>query len=294
MELPGKPLRSEVRRPGSNLPCVLPLRRGFGAVIEGVDLCSKLSESDRASLLSALHRHKVLIFQTQVLNSEQHAAFARQFGQLYLHPSTERHETILELQKIRPPSAAKLAKIRDEESAGNTIAAGFHADTSWRISPAWAGVLRAIDVPETGGDTVWVDAQGAFEQLPETMRAGLRGMQVTHDFRASLLAAGIDYPVVAHPLVCRDPSTSKEGVWVNFTAKPRILGLAPDDSRALLRVILHQYQDPRLQLRVHWKPGTFVFWDNRTTVHTATHDYGDYPRLLERALLIDDSRIAGV
>ncbi len=38
-------------------------------------------------------------------------------------------------------------------------------------------------------------------------------------------------------------------------------------------------------MRFHWTKGSLAVWDNRSTLHTAIRDYGDFPRLMERVVV---------
>jgi len=165
---------------------------------------------------------------------------------------------------------------------------GYHTDTSWRLVPTWGAVLRAVNLPPVGGDTVWVDANLAYEGLPPEVKERLEGLHVTHDFREALLAGGNDYPVVAHPVVRTHRETGQKILWVNLTQKPQILGVELAESRELLDEVLRQYKRPEFQVRFSWKPNSVAFWDNRAAVHYAVRNYGDFPRLLERILIADE------
>jgi taurine dioxygenase len=103
-----------------------------------------------------------------------------------------------------------------------------------------------------------------------------------------LIAAGHDYPIVAHPVVRTHRETGQKILWVNFTQKPQILGVELSESRELLTLILDQYRKPEHQVRFAWRPGSVAFWDNRAAVHIAIRDYGDFPREMERILIAED------
>jgi len=265
---------------------IRPLQPTIGAEIEGVDLRQPLSTAQRDAIKDAILKYKVVFFRDQPLTNEQHAAFARQFGPLYTHPSTSRDPKIAQIHKIAAEDAAKYEKQRlhADVKAGD----GYHTDTSWRLVPTWGAVLRAVNLPPVGGDTVWVDANLAYEGLSDELKERLEGLHATHDFRAALTAGGNDYPIVAHPIVRTHRETGQKILWANLTQKPQILGLELAESRALLDEILRQYKRPEFQVRFSWKPDSVAFWDNRAAVHYAVRNYGDFPRLLERILIADE------
>jgi alpha-ketoglutarate-dependent taurine dioxygenase len=260
------------------------LQPTIGAEIEGVDLSRPISDAVRDAIRAAVLKHKVVFFRDQTVNDEQQAAFASRFGPLYTHPSTKRHDNIAPLHRIAAVDFAEIDRTPDPTS----VESGYHTDTSWRLVPAWGAVLRAVTLPEIGGDTIWVDAHLAYEGLPEDLKARLEGLHVTHDFRRSLNQKGHDYPIVAHPIVRTHRETGEKILWVNFTQRPHVIGLDIADSKDLLSTILYHYKKPENQVRFSWRPGSIAFWDNRAAVHYAVRNYGDFPRLLQRVLIADE------
>ncbi|MDX2270353.1 MAG: TauD/TfdA family dioxygenase [Cyanobacteriota bacterium] len=267
---------------------IRPLQPTIGAEIRGVDLRLPVSDEVRDEIKATLLRYKVVFFRDQDITREDQAAFAQRFGAIYAHPTTKRPDPT-QLPAIHHIAAADFQKPEDALILSQDgIRDGYHTDTSWRLVPTWGAVLRPIHLPPVGGDTVWVDAGLAYEGLPEAIQARLEGLHVTHDFRASLLKDGHDYPIVAHPIVRTHRETGKKILWVNFTQKPYIIGLDQEDNIKLLTIILDQYRRHENQVRFSWDLGSVAFWDNRATVHYAVRNYGDFPRLLERILIADE------
>jgi taurine dioxygenase len=267
-----------------------PLQPSIGAEIHGVDISQPLSPGVRDAIRAAVLKYKVVFFRDQQLDNESHAAFAREFGPLYTHPSTTHDPKITPIHNISALDNARF----DKRQAKVSIKPGeaYHSDTSWRLVPTWGAVLRAVDLPPVGGDTVWVDANLAYEGLSPELKDRLEGLHVTHDYRAALNADGHDYPIVAHPVVRTHRETGQKILWVNLTQNPQILGVELSESRELIDEILRQYKRPEFQVRFSWKPGSVAFWDNRAAVHYAVRNYGDYPRLLHRVLIADETLYA--
>ncbi len=264
---------------------VRPLQPTIGAEISGIDLSRPISDAVRDAIRAAVLKHKVVFFRDQTLDNTSQAAFAQRFGPLYTHPSSKHDPKIIPLHQISAIDAAKYEKARAREiKAGDA----YHTDTSWRLVPTWGAVLRAVTLPETGGDTIWVDAHLAYEGLSDDLKTRLEALHVTHDFRPALTAKGHDYPIVAHPVVRKHRETGEKILWVNYTQRPQILGVELSESREILDEVLRQYKRPEFQVRFSWKPGSVAFWDNRSAVHYAVRNYGDFPRLLERVLIADE------
>ena len=190
--------------------------------------------------------------------------------------------------ELRPLHESVRNRLRELVPDPTSVESGYHTDTSWRLVPAWGAVLRAVTLPDVGGDTIWVDAHLAYENLPEELKARLEGLHVTHDFRRALNANGHDYPIVAHPIVRTHRETGEKILWVNYTQRPHIIGLDIAEGKELLNTILYHYKKPENQVRFSWRPGSLAFWDNRAAVHYAVRNYGDFPRLMQRILIADE------
>jgi alpha-ketoglutarate-dependent sulfate ester dioxygenase len=275
-----------LERPKSDSLNVQPLQPTIGAEISGIDLRSPLSTELRDQIKAALLDYKVLFFRDQQLNRAQQIAFAQQFGSIYTPPYAAAKPidgaTGLHLVAATKELNERLAAQRSEYWRG------FHSDTNWRLVPSWGAVLRAVDLPPAGGDTIWVDAGLAYSGLPDDVKARLEGLFATVDFREELLKTGNDYPIVAHPIVRTHRETGKKILWADLGKKPHIIGLDLAEGRELLRLIADQYARPEYQVRFSWRRGSVAFWDNRAAVHYAVRNYGDYPRVLERVLIADE------
>src|SRR5450432_4915982 len=154
---------------------IRPLQPTIGAEISGVDLRQPISDAARDEIKNAILKYKVVFFRDQELNTEQHAAFAARFGKLYVHPNTKRDEKIANIHKISAEDFAKYERVKDP----TTVEGGYHTDTSWRLVPTWGAVLRAVNLPAVGGDTVWVDASAAYDGLSEDVKGRLSDLHVT-------------------------------------------------------------------------------------------------------------------
>ncbi|MCW1383552.1 TauD/TfdA family dioxygenase [Novosphingobium sp. KCTC 2891] len=264
---------------------IRPLQPTIGAEVSGIDISKPITDAQREAIRAAVLKYKVIFFRDQPLTNEQHAAFAGQFGPLYTHPTTKHQSNLTPVHSI--------AAVDDREYGERFKAVldsgdAYHTDTSWRLVPTWGAVLRDITLPEVGGDTVWVDANLAYDALSDDLKARLEGLHVTHNFLGALKAVGREYPIVAHPIVRTHRETGQKILWVNFSQQPQILGLELAESKALLDEILRQYKRPELQVRFSWRKNSVAFWDNRAAVHYAVRNYGNFPRELHRILIEDE------
>jgi len=281
---------SAVRKDYAAELSVSPLTPTIGAEIGGVDLSQPIGDSVRDDIKAALLKYKVLFFRDQNVNRRPHLVFAKRFGAIYTPPyEADRLVQVDGESGVHIISANPNQREQYEaQRRPGIVYDGYHSDTNWRIVPSWGAILRAVDVPPVGGDTVWVDAGKAYRELSEDIKQRLEGLHAIVDFRASLQRAGHDYPLVAHPIVRTHRETGDKILWVDFGKHPQIVGVSEAENRELLGIILDKYRKSENQVRFHWKPGSIAFWDNRAAVHRAVHDYGDYPRKLERVLIDDE------
>lgn len=262
---------------GDGFLATTPLNPTIGVEVGGVDLSAPLTTALRDELRRLLLKHKVLFFRDQVLTRDQHLAFAAAFGPLYAHPTggVEGHRIIQPIAS----AAFKESGIRENH---------WHTDTSWRIDPSFGAVLRAIHIPDIGGDTIWADGGAIYRGLPDDIRAKIDDLYVIHDYQDALRKAGTRYPLVAHPIVRTHPETGEDILWVNFSLKPRIVDLPRDEGDALLARLYDEVKRPEYHARFRWRTNSVAFWDNRAALHYAVRDYGDFPRVMERVLIGSD------
>lgn len=261
----------------------------IGAEISGINLAEPLAPAIVAQLRSLLLEHKVLFFRDQPMNSDQHLAFARQFGELEVHPFAPHKENYPEL----------LAITHDRERPGREN--NWHSDVTWRREPSLGSILRAIELPAVGGDTLFADMYAAYENLSDKMQHFLSGLTAVHDwknFRRRLRRKGVDeteiarlrevYPIVEHPVIRTHPETGRKGIYVNAGFTIGIKDMSQAESEPLLKHLYHQAWRPEVQCRFRWTENALAFWDNRSTQHYAVSDYWPHRRVMERATIVGD------
>jgi taurine dioxygenase len=257
----------------------------IGAELSGVDLRADLDDDTIEAIRQALVAYKVLVFRDQDLTAEEHARFARRFGELEVHPFLAGSDEL--------PELVHLAK--DEEVGGYENI--WHSDVTWRQEPALGAVLRAVEVPEHGGDTMWADMAAAYEGLDPDVRHRIDHLDAVHDFTLSFgLTLGDDaleearraYPPVTHPVVRTHPESGAHILYVNRIFTSHLVGLPRDESEELLAHLFRQAEVPEYQVRLRWEAGTVAFWDNRSTQHYALSDYWPQRRVMQRAAIVGD------
>jgi taurine dioxygenase len=277
---------------------VEPLTCTIGAEILDVDLGAAARDADLiAEIRALLLKHKVLFFRDQDISRADHVAFARHFGELEDHPvagSDPDHPGLVRIYK-------------SPDSPNDRYENAWHADATWRERPPFGCVLRCVECPEVGGDTMWVNMAAAYERLPETVKAQIAGLRARHSIEATFgaamptekrLALKAQFPDAEHPVVRTHPETGEKVLFVNaFTTHftnfhtPGNVRFGQDYSPGasqLLNYLISQAFVPEFQVRWRWKPNSVAFWDNRATQHYAVMDYPPCHRKMERAGIIGD------
>ncbi len=268
-----------------------PLSPTIGAEVEGVSLGDDLDDELHGEVARALLEWKVLFFRRQHITREQQAAFARRWGPLEHHPFAKKLRA--SNQPEEAPEVLRLEKGANAKGTENM----WHSDVTWREEPSLGSVLRAIEVPPVGGDTLWADMGAAYDLLPDDVRREIDGLIAVHDWidtfglgmdEATRDALRPDFPPVEHPVVRTHPETGRRTLYVNGFFTQHIVGLDRDASDELLAMLYRQATLPEVQCRFRWQPGDVAFWDNRSTQHYASSDYHPQRRVMERVTIVGD------
>ena len=277
---------------------VEPLTCAIGAELSNVSLgVASRTPSLVAEIRALLLQHKVLFFRDQDFTRAEHVAFARHFGELEGHPvagSDPEH-----------PGLVRIYKSPDKPN--DRYENAWHTDATWRVKPPFGCVLRCVECPPVGGDTMWANMALAYEKLPEQVKAQIAGLRARHSIEASFgaampiekrLALKAQYPDAEHPVVRTHPETGEKVLFVNaftthFTnyhtpANVRFGQDANPGASLLLNYLISQAYIPEYQVRFRWRTNSVAIWDNRSTQHYAVQDFWPAVRKLERAGIIGD------
>ncbi len=263
---------------------IAPLTPTIGAEISGISLAEELDDATIAEVRAALLAHKVIFFRDQDITPAQHIAFARRFGTLEIHPATPEGQP--------DPEVLHIAHGPDSKGRENA----WHSDVTWRAEPSLGSILRAVEVPATGGDTLFADMAAAFRALSPAMQEFCRTLNAVHDI-ARVFAGRLGqsreelhakYPPQTHPVVRTHPETGEQALYVNVGFTSHIEGLSAKESDWLLSHLYAQAAVPEIQCRFRWAANSIAFWDNRAAQHYAASDYFPAVRRMERVTIAGD------
>ncbi len=276
-----------------------PLTCAIGAQLHDINLGDAVrDEALFQEIYAALLKHKVLFLRDQTLDKLSrldHMAFAQKLGELETHPMVPSH-----------PEAPGLVQIyKNPDSPVDRYENSWHTDGTFRPAPAMGCVLRCIECPPVGGDTIWANMVLAYEKLPQHIKDQIQGLKANHSFNATFAAAmpeekrlamKAQYPDSEHPVIRTHPATGEKALYVNgFTThfvnyhnKDKVR-YGQDFNQAggdLLQYLISQAYIPEYQVRWRWQPFSMAIWDNRVTQHYAVMDYPPCHRKMERAGIV--------
>jgi len=258
----------------------------LGAEVIGLDLTGEPSNEDLDQVHRAWLDNSVLVMRDQRITPERQLAFARRFGTARPHHlSPNRHPDYPELLIV---SNAR------RKDGGGTRGSGqhWHSDYSYLEGRSTASILRAIEIPSVGGDTLFASAYRAYDALSETMRDILAGLTVSYDYalvyqryykdRTDRVQLTEDLrakaPPSEHPIIETHPETGRRLVFFDPTYANAIVGMEEAEYTAIFRFLTEHLTRPEFIYRHSWKPYDMVMWDNRCTLHYAVANYDDSER----------------
>jgi len=268
---------------------IVPVAGRIGAEVRGVRLSGEIDEFTLDALNTALLRHKVLFFRDQTIDDREQEEFARRLGTPVAHPTV--------------PVADGSRYLLELDSREGYAASSWHTDVTFVPSYPKASILRAIEVPDAGGDTLWANTATAYEELPDALKILVDNLRAVHtnlyDYAATFgsfakeqienhkaVFASTIYET-EHPVVRVHPETGERTLIVGHFIKS-FVGFNGADSQRLLQILQDHVTKPENTVRWRWRKGDVAIWDNRATQHRAIADFGLQRRKLRRVTIDGD------
>jgi taurine dioxygenase len=256
---------------------IRPLSPAAGAEIVGIDLGRPIDAATAVAIRAAWHEHLVLVIRGQELGPEDQTHFCSLFGEIGGRSRAPEQ---------RPEAKANYAggevmfvsNLRVDGKPIGTLPDGemlFHIDQCYTERPAMANTLYAIEIPSVGGDTMFANLYSAYETLAEDIKRRIDGRQALNFYQYDTLNRSqnvltADTRQFVHPVVRTHPETGRKSLFVNRLMTDHIVGMDPEESRALLDLLFDHLEQPGFVYVHKWRPHDLVLWDNRCTAHART------------------------
>ena len=259
-----------------------PLAEGFGIRISGVDLSQPLDDATFDEIRTLWMEHRVAVFPDQHLDEDSLVAFAGRFGRLFVHAQTSllssRRKEVMELSNL--PDAERRT-VHDLD---------WHTDQSYTPQPVFGTMLFGVVAPTEGGETLISDLAGAYESLPDALRAQVEGRTavysaeprpkvrltpLTEEERARI-------PDCTHPIVRTHPYLDRKALYLSPSHMAGIDDLSYEDSEAEVERLKAWASRPEFVYRHKWRVNDVVFWDNTSVMHRRDGFPPEQRRFLKR------------
>ncbi|MFV0299168.1 MAG: TauD/TfdA dioxygenase family protein [Hyphomicrobiaceae bacterium] len=278
------------------------LHPALGAEVRGVDFSADLDAPTIAAIQAAWMENLVLVFPEQPITDAQHVCVTRCFGEPEVF-----HQNIIKSK--RSPEIFRVANTDDDGKLmppdHPTIrqlsgAQQWHTDSSYRETPCIGALLHGIEVSRTGGVTCFTNMYAVWDDLPETLKARVRGRRARHDFGMLARELGAREPTEAErkamppvwqPMVRRHPVTGRPALYISPIYNDKIEGLDDAEARRLIKELADFTSQPRYVYEHHWSPHDILMWDNRCTMHYVTPHDPMERRVMHRTTIAGDGPV---
>ncbi|HIA22386.1 MAG TPA: TauD/TfdA family dioxygenase [Alphaproteobacteria bacterium] len=277
-------------------PTVTPTNATVGAVLTDVDLAN-LDDATGRVVENAFHDFGALIFPNQHLTEEAQIAFAKRFGDLELLTPDDTMKAVSISNQKENGSVYDPEDFRYKTLRGNE---GWHTDSSYMPLAAKVSILSAQVVPEEGGETEVADMRAAYDELSDSMKDRVRGLEAYHSLYQSQAKIGYNIETGAgygyhtkgaplRPLVKTHPITGRKSLFIGRHAY-EIPGMEQEEGQKLLdELVTFACQPPRIYTH-RWQPGDVLMWDNRCVLHRARpYDFSEI-RVLRHTRVAGDPK----
>jgi taurine dioxygenase len=271
---------------------ITPLDAPLGTVVTGLDASQSVAPEVILQLKQALRDYHILIFKNQQLSDEQFLNFSLYFGALFV-PSDE--TPVLASKPGETPVVISISNVDGGYTGSGELT--FHSDHKWTPYPSSGSLLYALEIPNEGGDTYWLNTNLAYEALDEATKKRIANLQLItynpflHDRNAPRNLYRLDKsiplisPLFPHPLVRTHPETGKKHLYLDAATEVEIVDLHPEEGVVLIELLRQHLNQPQFYYKHKWAVGDIVYWDNQATLHYRQAFSPNERRVLKRVSL---------
>lgn len=290
---------------GSEIRIVPHTDQVLGAVVYGLDARKAQSGETIFRLKQALAEHLVLIFKQQQLDDLQYLAFATYFGSIF-RPAADTPVLAAQDDSGVPPDIVPVSNAVGQGDYTGHGELSPHADHQWTPLPSFGSLLYAIELPQEGGQTSWINTIKAYNALDADTQAHIDQLQlITYNpfvrrqktqatsqdsvYGNSPLYRFKDQPVLSHayphPLVRTHPESGRKALWLNTHTEVELENYDDQAGSELIAQLRAHLLQPEFAYEHQWEVGDIVFWDNQATLHSRRPFPAEQRRLLKRISL---------
>jgi taurine dioxygenase len=266
---------------------VVPLSQHIGAEIRGIDL----RDTPDAETIRAINRawldHLVIIFPDQQLSQEDLVRVTGYFGEQAAHSRPAKYFPKGYSKML--PGVMLISNIRENGEPIGALPDGemmFHHDMIHTEVPSKATLLYSVEIPSSGGNTLFASGYAAYDTLDPVIRTRLEGRRAVHHYNYGSTQKGDTrgteaYGECVHPVFRTHEDTGRKAVYVNRLMTVGIVDMPPAESEPLLNAVFNHAEKREFVYEHVWRVGDLLLWDNRCSSHART----DFPTTERRLML---------
>jgi taurine dioxygenase len=286
----------------------------FGCRIGGVTTETLRDEAVRDQIRELFHERGIIVFEDVEPSNRFQVELSLVFGPLKDHPvlAVERVDPETMGGAIRISSTPETSDIVEIDGKPYSSWLPWHFDHCYNNELNRAGVLRAVEITPTGGQTCFMDGIVLYDSISPELRARIEGQSVIYsmdmqpanirfgrpaNFRVlqvdptqlKILEQAKVYPRAIHPAIW----TRKKGekvLHVSPWMAEGIEGHEDAEGDALLAALaneINRLADAGAYLH-DWKPTDMLIWDNWRMIHRVTGCTPPHPRSIYRTTIRGD------
>jgi taurine dioxygenase len=162
----------------------------------------------------------------------------------------------------------------------------FHHDMIHSEMPDKATLLYAVEIPSTGGNTLFASGYAAYDTLDPEIRNRLEGRMAIHHYNYGSVQKGDGKGTEAfgeckHPVFRTHEDTNRKAIYVNRLMMVGVEGIPQDEAERLLNAVFDHAEKKEFVYEHVWRLGDLMLWDNRNSSHART----DFPSSERRLML---------
>jgi taurine dioxygenase len=266
---------------------VVALTQHIGAEIRGIDLRERPDGLTIAAIQQAWLDHLVIIFPGQKLSQEDLVRITHYFGEQAQHSRPAKYfpkgySSLL-------PGIMLISNIRENGEPIGALPDGemmFHHDMIHVEVPSKATLLYSIEIPSSGGNTLFASGYAAYDTLDPAIRNRLEGRCAKHHYNYGSTQKGDNRGTEAfgefvHPVFRTHEETGKKAIYVNRLMTVGIVDMPQEESEPLLNAVFDHAEKREFVYEHVWRIGDLLLWDNRCSSHART----DFPSTERRLML---------
>jgi taurine dioxygenase len=258
---------------------IVPLSPVLGADVRGMTV-NGLTPELAAELQESFHAHHLLCFRGEPLCASDFAELSRCFG-------TAQQQLIRSKRSAQAPEVSVLESTyktpqTKPDDLGQVRLSHWHTDDSYFAKPAKATMLQALNIPSSGGQTLFCNTVKAWDELDPALKSEIRNLRAIHGYdtpRAPARAEkrteqeAAETPDVAHPLVRTHEESGRQAIYFNPNRTDHIVGIDRKRSDEILDTLYAHMTQECYQYHHEWTAGDILLWDNRCLLHAVNTDF---------------------